>query len=43
MPSFMSEKLYKDLWDLSNLTAPFKSVLKEVMNSENEPIWKKIM
>jgi dynein heavy chain, axonemal len=35
MPSFLNEKNYKDLWDLSNLTPPFKTVLKEVLNADN--------
>lgn len=32
LPSFLNEKTYKDIWDLSNLTPPFKPVLKEVMS-----------
>ena len=43
MPSFLTEKTYKDLHDLSNLTAPFKNVLKEVLNDGNEKIWKSVM
>lgn len=35
MPSFLTEKTYKDVWDLSNLTAPFKPLLKEIMNADN--------
>lgn len=43
LPSFLNEKSYKDLWDLSNLTAPFKSILKEVLNEEHSKIWKGVM
>ena len=43
VPSFLNEKTYKDIFDLSNLTAPFKSLLKEVLSSDNEPIWKQLM
>ena len=32
LPSFLHEKTYKDLWDLSNLTPPFKFILKEVLD-----------
>jgi dynein heavy chain len=28
LPSFLNERIYKDLSDLSNLTAPFKPLLK---------------
>lgn len=43
MPAFLNEKIYKDLFDLTNLSAPFKSLLKDVMNPDNESIWKNIM
>jgi hypothetical protein len=29
--------------DLSNVTAPFKNVLKELISKDNEAIWRKIL
>ena len=43
LPSFTTEKMYKDLMDLANLTQPFKSVINEIKNPNNENIWKNIM
>ena len=43
VPSFVTEKIYKDIFDLSNLTAPFKSLLKDLLSPENEETWKKII
>jgi len=35
--------MYRDFLDLSNLTAPFKTVLKDLTSKDNEAIWKKIL
>jgi hypothetical protein len=35
LPSFLTEKTYKDVHDLSNLTVAFKSLLKDILNKEN--------
>jgi hypothetical protein len=43
LPSFLTEKTYKDIYDLSNLTPPFKTVLKDALNKDNEHIWKRIV
>ena len=43
LPSFVTEKLYRDFLDLSNISSPFKSVLKDLLNKDNENIWKKIL
>lgn len=43
LPPFLTEKIYKDVHDLSNLTAAFKTLLKDIMNKENEPIWKRVV
>jgi hypothetical protein len=43
LASFLTEKTYKDIYDLSNLTPPFKTVLKDALNKDNEHIWKRIV
>ena len=35
--------MYKDFSDLSNITAPFKNVLKELLNTNNSATWKMIL
>lgn len=42
LPHFITEKIYKDIYDLANLTAPFKTLLKDIMNKDYEHIWKRI-
>lgn len=42
LPAFVNEKIYKDLHDLSNLTVPFKSILKDVLNPDYASIWKRV-
>jgi hypothetical protein len=43
LPSFISEKIYKDFADLSNVSPPFKSVVKELSNASNEATWISIL
>lgn len=43
LPSFVTEKIYKDFSDLSNLSVTFKNVLKELLDSKNEATWQQIM
>lgn len=35
LPSFITEKIYKDFADLSAVSPPFKNVLKELVNPAN--------
>ena len=42
LPSFLNEKIYKDLQNLTDLT-PFKSVINEINSQKNENTWKAIM
>ena len=40
LPSYLSEKVYKDVLDLSVLTVPFKTIAKDLINPDQEKIWK---